>query len=97
MKLIHPHGEVPEEESRGLLELAMEGTRRVKEKLKKLGSFESFQTSFSYIKKETGEEHHVGVPEEETRNVLSSDPLEPGSVYAASVDDQGKVALCRLN
>ena len=96
VKLLHPHGEVSKEELRGLLELAMEGRRRVKEQLKKLGSFEFFQTSFSYIDKETGEERYVGVPEEGGRNVISSDPLEPGSVYAASVDDQGKVGLCRV-
>jgi ATP-dependent Lon protease len=96
VKLIHPHGEVSKEDLRDLLELAMEGRRRVKEQLKKLGSFEFFQTSFSYIDKETGEERYVGVPEEGGRNMISSDPLEPGSVYAASVDDQGKVGLCRV-
>jgi ATP-dependent Lon protease len=96
VKLIHPHGEVSKEELRELLELAMEGRRRVKEQLKKLGSFEFFQTSFSYIDKETGEERYVGVPEEGGRNVISSDPLEPGCVYAASVDEQGKVGLHRI-
>ncbi len=96
VKLLHPHGEVSKEDLRELLELAMEGRRRVKEQLKKLGSFEFFQTSFSYIEKETGEERYVGVPEEGGRNVISSDPLEPGSVYAASVDDQGKVGLYRV-
>jgi ATP-dependent Lon protease len=96
VKLIHPHGEVSKEELRELLEMAMEGRRRVKEQLKKMGSFEFFQTSFSYIDKDTGEERYVGVPEEGGRNVISGDPLEPGSVYAASVDDQGKVGLYRL-
>jgi ATP-dependent Lon protease len=28
--------------------------------------------------------------------MISSDPLEPGSVYAASVDDQGRVVLYRI-
>ena len=78
------------------MELALEGRRRVKEQLKKMGSFEFFQTSFSYIEKDTGEEHYVGVPEEGGRNMISSDPLEPGSVYAASVDEQGKVGLYRF-
>lgn len=96
IKLIYPHGEVSKEELRELLEMAMEGRRRVKEQLKKLGSFEFFQTSFSYIDKETGEERYVGVPEEGGRNMISSDPLEPGSVYAGSVDDQGKVGLYRI-
>jgi ATP-dependent Lon protease len=76
--------------------LAIEGRRRVKEQLKKMGSFEFFQTSFSYLDKNSGEERYVGVPEEGGRNVISSDPLEPGSVYAASVDDQGKVGLYRV-
>jgi ATP-dependent Lon protease len=49
IKLIHPHAEVGKDDLRELLELAMEGRRRVKEQLKKLGSFEFFQTSFSYI------------------------------------------------
>lgn len=96
MKLIHPHGEVTKDELRELIELAMEGRRRVKEQLKKMGSFEFFQTSFSYIDKESGEERYVGVPEEGGRNVISTDPLEPGSVYAASVDDEGKVGLYRI-
>jgi ATP-dependent Lon protease len=96
VKLIHPHGEVSKEDLRDLLELAMEGRRRVKEQLKKLGSFEFFHTSFSYIDKDSGEERYVGVPEEGGRNAISTDPLDPGSVYAASVDDQGKVGLYRL-
>ena len=37
MKLLHPHGEVAKEELREMMELAMEGRRRVKEQLKKLG------------------------------------------------------------
>jgi ATP-dependent Lon protease len=96
MKLIYPHGDVSKEELRELLEVAMEGRRRVKEQLKKLGSFEFFQTSFSYLDKETGEERYVGVPEEGGRNAISTDPLAPGCAYAASVDDQGKVGLYRL-
>ena len=95
-KLIHPGVEISRDELRELLELALEGRRRVKEQLKKMGSFEFFQTSFSYIDKDTGEEHYIGLPEEGGRNTISSDPLEPGSVYAASVDDQGKAGLYRI-
>jgi ATP-dependent Lon protease len=96
VKLIHPHGDLEKEDLRELLEFAMEGRRRVKEQLKKMGAFEFFQTSFSYIDKNSGEERFVGLPEEGARNVISGDPLEPGSVYAASVDDQGRVGLNRL-
>jgi len=96
IKLIYPHGEMSREELAELVELAAEGRRRVKEQLKKLGSFEYHQTSFSYIDNETREERFVGVPEQGGRDMISSDPLAPGSVYTASVDDQGKVGLYRL-
>ena len=96
IKLIYPHGEVTKDELAELLELALEGRRRVKEQLKKMGSFEYHKTSFSYIDNESREERYVGVPEEGGRDLISVDPLAPGSVYTASVDEQGKVGLYRL-
>jgi len=96
VKLIHPHGQVTRDELSTLVELALEGRRRVKEQLKKMGSFEYYQTSFSYIDSETREERFVGVSEEGGRDLISTDPLAPGSVYTASVDDQGKSGLYRL-
>jgi len=63
------------EELAEIVELAVEGRRRVKEQLKKLGSFEYHQTSFSYIDNETREERFVGVPEQGGRDMISSDPL----------------------
>ena len=96
VKLIYPDGQVAKEEVAELLDIALEGRRRVKEQLKKMGSFEYHQTSFSYVDAETREERYVGVPEEGGRDLISTDPLAPGSVYTASVDDQGKVGLYRL-
>ncbi len=96
IKLIYPHGEMTRDELAEITELAIEGRRRVKEQLKKLGSFEYHQTSFSYIDNDTREEKFVGVPEQGGRDMIASDPLAPGSVYTASVDDQGKVGLYRL-
>ncbi|MHB8111120.1 MAG: protease Lon-related BREX system protein BrxL [Syntrophorhabdaceae bacterium] len=96
VKLIYPDGEPTKAELTELVELALEGRRRVKEQLKKIGSFEYHQTSFSYIDSETREERYVGVPEEGGRNLISTDPLAPGSVYTAAVDEHGKVGLYRL-
>jgi len=96
MKLLYPHGEVSKEELREIAELALEGRRRVKEQLKKMGSFEYHQTSFSLIDNGTREEHFVGVPEQGGRDMIATDPLAPGCLYTASVDDQGKVGLYRL-
>lgn len=96
VKLLYPHGEFTKEELAELVEFALEGRRRVKEQLKKMGPYEYHQTSFSYIDKETHEERFIGVPEEGGRNLISQDPLKPGSVYTATVDEQGKVGLYRL-
>lgn len=96
VKLLYPSGELTKEEMEELLDLALEGRRRVKEQLKKMGTFEYYQTSFSVIDRDTQKEHFVGVPEEGGRDLIATDPLAPGSVYTASVDDQGKVSLYRL-
>ncbi len=96
MKILYPHGEAGQDELREILELAIEGRRRVKEQLKKMGSFEYYQTSFSYTDIESGEEHFVGVPEQGGRDLISPDPLPPGTVYTASVSPDGTVGLYRL-
>ncbi|TIS34145.1 protease Lon-related BREX system protein BrxL [Mesorhizobium sp.] len=96
MKIIHPHGEAAKAEIAELLDFAMEGRRRVKEQLKKMGAFEYYQTSFSYSDIETGEERFVGVPEQGGKNMISSDPLAPGSVYCSSVGTDGTVGMFRI-
>jgi len=96
MKILHPNGTVTREDLGELLELALEGRRRVKEQLKKMGAFEYYQTSFSYLTNETGEEHFVGVPEQGGRDLISANPLPPGTVYAASVSADGTVGLYRI-
>jgi ATP-dependent Lon protease len=96
MKIIYLHRQVTKEEIAELLEFAMEGRRRVKEQLKKMGSFEYYQTSFSYADVETGEERFVGVPEQGGRNLISADPLAPGCVYTAAVAPDGSVGMYRV-
>jgi ATP-dependent Lon protease len=96
MKILYPHGEATADELAELLELALEGRRRVKEQLKKMGSFEYYQTSFSYTLQESGEERFVGVPEQGGRDLISADPLAPGTVYTAGVTADGTVGLYRL-
>lgn len=96
MKILYPHGDVTQDELAEILEIALEGRRRVKEQLKKMGSFEYYQTSFSYTLQETGEERFVGVPEQGGRDLISADPLAPGTVYAAGVTSDGTVGLFRV-
>ena len=96
LKLLHPGGTWTKGELTEYLELAMEGRRRVKEQLKKRGSFEFYKTSFSYIDNNDGTERMVGVPEQGGAGVISPDPLPPGSTYTAAADDQARVGLFRL-
>jgi ATP-dependent Lon protease len=96
VKLLHPAGDPSKDEVREYLELAMEGRRRVKEQLKKMGAFEYYQTSFSYFDTETMQEHYVGVPEEGGRQLISADPMPPGSAYTAALTDADSVALHRI-
>lgn len=96
LKLLHPDEDFTREDVERYLRLAMEGRRRVKEQLKRMGAFEYFQTSFSYIDNETREESFIGVPEEGGDNLISTDPLPPGSAYTAAVTDGDKVALHRI-
>jgi ATP-dependent Lon protease len=96
MKIIHPHGEVSQDDLTELVEFAIEGRRRVKEQLKKMGAFEYYQTSFSYTVEDTGEERFVGVPEQGGRDLIALDPLAPGSAYAAGVTTDGTVGLFRI-
>jgi len=96
VKLLHPDFEFTRDELREYLALALEGRRRVKEQLKKMGGFEYYRTSFSYIEHDTMQEHFVGVPEEGGRDLIAPDPLAPGSVYTAAMTGGDKVALHRI-
>ncbi len=96
MKIIYPHGQATRAEVAEMLEFAMEGRRRVKEQLKKMGSFEFYQTSFSYTDVESGEERFVGAPEQGGRNLISSDRLAPGTVYSGAVSPDGTVGMYRV-
>ena len=96
VKLLHPAGDPTKEELVEYLELALEGRRRVKEQLKKMGSFEYYQTSFSYVDSESMQETFVGVPEEGGRSLIEQDPPPPGSIYTATFTDSDMVALHRV-
>ncbi|MEB3360506.1 MAG: protease Lon-related BREX system protein BrxL [Synechococcaceae cyanobacterium] len=96
VKIIHPHGSPSKEDMEEILKLAIECRRRVKEQLKKMGSFQYSQTSFSYSDNDTGEEHFVGVPEQGGQDLIAAEPMAPGSVYATSVTGDGSVGLYRI-
>lgn len=95
IKLMHPDGNFTKEDLREYLELAIEMRRRVKEQLKRIGGMEFWDTNFSYIDKETQEEHYVGLPEEKGSNLIENTPLPPGVCYTSTSDGES-MALVRI-
>ncbi|MCB0369595.1 MAG: hypothetical protein KDD45_09155, partial [Bdellovibrionales bacterium] len=95
IKLLHPDGKYSKEDVREYLIIALEMRRRVKEQLKRIGGMEFWDTNFSYIDKETQEEHFVGLPEEKGSHLIENTPLPPGVCYT-STSDGDNVALVRI-
>lgn len=95
IKLMHPDGNFTKEDLREYLELAIEMRRRVKEQLKRIGGMEFWDTNFSYIDKETQEEHYIGLPEEKGSNLIENTPLAPGVCYTSTSDGES-MALVRI-
>ncbi|MEH1009205.1 protease Lon-related BREX system protein BrxL [Winogradskyella sp. ECml5-4] len=95
IKLLHPDGNYTKENIREYLELAIEMRRRVKEQLKRIGGMEFWDTNFSYIDKDTQEEHYVGLPEEKGSHLIENTPLLPGVCYTSTSDGEN-MALVRI-
>jgi len=97
IKLLHPDGEVSKEEIEEYLAYAMEMRRRVKEQLKKMGGLEYWDTSFSYIDRESGQETFVRLPEMGGGTIIAEGGLPPGSIYTIGTDaSDNRLALFLL-
>jgi ATP-dependent Lon protease len=86
LKLVFPHGEIAEDDTRWALEVALESRRRVKEQLKRMGGLEYWQTRFTYVSSNGGPELEVTVPEQKAGGLLSDAVPAPGRVYAIGRD-----------
>ena len=80
----------------GLLKLALEMRRRVKEQLKKLGGMEFYDVNFSYIDKDSFEEYYVSVPEQGGGKLIPEGMCNPGQVYTVSQGKSGMIGVFRL-
>lgn len=96
LKLLHPNGEYDKEAVKRCLEYALEGRRRVKEQLKKIGGMEFFDVHFSYIDLETMEEKFIGVPEQGGNSLIPDSPLNPGVLHTVALGSAGHLGLYRL-
>lgn len=96
MKLLYPHGEYTREDVEEVLQYALEGRRRVKEQLKKIGGMEFYDVMFSYIHKESLQEDHVSVPEQGGGKLIPEGMGKPGHVYTVGVGESGMIGVFKL-
>ena len=96
LKLLYPHEDYSKEDVRQCLEYALEGRRRIKEQLKRIGGMEFFDVHFSYIDLETKEERFIMVKEQGGGSLIPDAPLNPGSLYTVGRGSGGQLGLYRL-
>jgi len=97
VKLLHPDGNFTREEIREYLELAMEGRRRVKEQLRRMGGLEFWAVNFSYIDLETRQETFVAVPEQRSGGLITPGVLDPGVTFTVGSDQvDGRLVIFRV-
>jgi len=97
VKLLHPDGDVRKPEMEEYLQLALEGRRRVKEQLRRMGGLEYWAVNFSYIDLESRQECFVAVPEQTGGGLITPGPLEPGVIFTVGTDRvDGRMLLFRI-
>lgn len=96
VKLVYPDGVFTKDQLEEILNLALEMRRRVKEQLKKLGGMEFYDVNFSYIDKDTFEEHYVSVLEQGGGKLIPDGLCNPGQVYTVSQGKSGMIGVFRL-
>ncbi len=96
LKLLYPDGDFTKDQLEEIVKISLEMRRRVKEQLKKLGGMEFYDVNFSYIDKETFEEHFVSVPEQSSGKLIPDGVCNPGQVYTISRGKTGIIGVYRL-
>lgn len=96
LKFLYPDGVFSKEDVEEVLVISLEMRRRVKEQLKKLGGMEFYDVNFSYVDKETFEEHYVSVPEQGGGKLIPEGIGNPGQVYTVSHGKSGMIGVFRL-
>lgn len=96
VKILYPNGEYTKDEIEEVLRYALEGRRRVKEQLKKIGGMEFYAVNFSYIDNETFEEKFVGVPEQGSDKLIAEGTPKEGTVYTVGRSEGGVFGVYRI-
>jgi ATP-dependent Lon protease len=96
LKLLYPHGEYDEAAVRECLHFALEGRRRVKEQLKKIGGMEFYDVHFSYIENQTLQENFVSLPEQGGDKLIPEGALASGALHTIASGTDGMLGLYRV-
>lgn len=96
LKLLHPDGEVTQAELIEYVTVAAEGRRRVKEQLRRRNFGEFNKTTFTISDLTDGTEYTIRVPEAGGSGAIAQEALAPGCTYTASIGDDGKVGIFRI-
>lgn len=95
-KLIYPDENMTKEETREILEYAIECRRRVKEQLRKMTPGEFSDVNLSYIDNDTGEEFVVSLPETANGTLIFGGIEAPGYVYGVGRSVTDVLGIYRL-
>ena len=95
-KIIYPDGIYTKEEIEEILKYAIEGRRRVKEQLKKIGGMEFYDVQFSYIDNDNMDERFVPVLEQGGGNLISEGVCKPGHIYTVANGSNGMKGLFKF-
>ena len=95
-KLIYPDEKYTEEDMEEILKYAIEGRRRVKEQLKKIGGMEFYDVQFSYIRTSNMEEISVPVLEQGGGKLIPEGTGKPGHVYTVANGTNGMMGLFKF-
>ncbi len=96
VKIIYPDGRYTEEEVEEILKYAIEGRRRVKEQLKKIGGMEFYDVQLSYIKLDDMSELFVPVLEQGGGQLIPEGVGKPGHIFTIANGSNDMKGLFKL-
>ena len=96
VKLIYPDDSYTEADIEEILKYAVEGRRRVKEQLKKIGGMEFYDVQFSYVKLSNMDEIFVPVLEQGGGKLISEGVGKPGHIYTVANGSNGMMGLFKF-
>lgn len=95
-KLLYPDGNFSKDEAAEILEYAMEGRRRVKEQLKKIGGMEFYDVHFSYIDNDTLEENFISLSERGSSKLIPEENTRAGNLYSVMRGSSDMIGVYKI-